>query len=71
MVLNTGVEYYPRLLEAAALFKKGRAKWVVINGNRKTDVLRELEGKGFERWKTPTTPSARQGPWAMNWFEGA
>lgn len=49
VVLNTGVEYYPRLLEAAALFKKGRAKWVVINGNRKTDVLRELEGKGFER----------------------
>ena len=49
VVLNTGVEYYPRLLEAAALYRKGLAKSVVINGNRKTDSLRELEIKGFKR----------------------
>ena len=49
IVLNTGVEYYPRLLEAAALYRKGLAKRVVINGNRKTDSLRELEIKGFKR----------------------
>ena len=49
LVLNTGVEYYPRLLEAASLYRKGLAKRVVINGNRKTDSLRELEIKGFKR----------------------
>jgi uncharacterized SAM-binding protein YcdF (DUF218 family) len=49
VVLCTGVEYYPRLIEAAELFKKGFARKVVINGNRKTDVLRRLEEKGFQR----------------------
>ena len=49
VVLCTGVEYYPRLIEAAELFRKGFARKVVINGNRKTDVLRSLEEKGFER----------------------
>jgi len=48
VVLNSGVEYYPRLIEAASLYKRGFAQTVVINGNRKTDVLRELENKGFE-----------------------
>lgn len=47
VVLNSGVEYYPRLIEAASLFNRGFALTVVINGNRKTDVLRELENKGF------------------------
>jgi len=48
VVLNTGVEYYPRLIEAAELFRKGLAQKVVINGNRKTDVLRGLEKRGFK-----------------------
>lgn len=48
VVLNTGVEYYPRLIEAADLFRKGLAGKVVINGNRKTDVLRGLEKGGFK-----------------------
>jgi len=48
VVLNSGVEYYPRLIEAASLYNRGFAQTVVINGNRKTDVLRELENKGFE-----------------------
>lgn len=47
VVLNTGVEYYPRLIEAADLFHQGFAGAIVINGNRKTDVLRGLEEKGF------------------------
>jgi len=42
-----GVEYYPRLMEAAALYKSGYARMVVIDGNRKNDVLRALEEKGF------------------------
>ena len=47
VVLNTGIEYYPRLIEAADLYNKGLVKKVVINGNRKTDILRKLEEKGF------------------------
>ena len=49
IVLNTGVEYYPRLVEAADLYRKGLVKRVIINGNRKTDSLRELESKGFKK----------------------
>lgn len=48
VVLNTGLEYYPRLIEAAEIYGKGLAKRVVINGNRKTDSLRDLEKMGFE-----------------------
>lgn len=48
VVLNTDVEYYPRLIEAAAIYNKGVADKIVINGNRKTDILRALESKGFE-----------------------
>ena len=49
VVLATGVEYYPRLIEAADLFNKGLAERIIINGNRKTDILRDLEEKGFQR----------------------
>ncbi len=49
VVLHTGVEYFPRLIEAADLYNRGAADVVVIDGNRKTDVLRDLERKGFER----------------------
>ena len=48
VVLNTGAEYYPRLIEAADLFRKGLAEKVVINGNRKTDALRGLGKRGFK-----------------------
>ncbi|MFC1532322.1 YdcF family protein [Thermodesulfobacteriota bacterium] len=48
VVLNTGMEYYPRLIEAASLYRKSFVKKVVINGNRKTDSFRELEKKGFK-----------------------
>jgi len=48
VVLNTGAEYYPRLIEAADLFRKGLAQKIVINGNRKTNVLRGLEKRGFK-----------------------
>ena len=48
VVLNTGMDYYPRLIEAAALYKQGFVKRIVINGNRKTDTLRALEKKGYK-----------------------
>ena len=48
VVLNTGVEIYPRLIQAAALHNEGYADKIIINGNRKTDVLRDLEWKGFQ-----------------------
>lgn len=48
IVLNTGVEYYPRLIEAAGLYNQGYVKKIVINGNRKTDTLRRLEELGLE-----------------------
>ena len=49
VVLNTGLEIYPRLIQVAALYKHGMAEKVVINGNRKSDALREFETKGFKR----------------------
>jgi uncharacterized SAM-binding protein YcdF (DUF218 family) len=48
VVLLSGVEYYPRLIEAANLYKKGLVSYVVINGNRKTEVIRSLEKRGFK-----------------------
>lgn len=47
IVLYTGVEYYPRLIEAARIYTAGFAESVVINGNRKSDVLRGIEKDGF------------------------
>jgi uncharacterized SAM-binding protein YcdF (DUF218 family) len=47
VVLEDGLEYYPRLIEAAAIYNKGLADKIVINGDRKTDTIRELEKKGF------------------------
>ena len=49
IVLKTGHEYYPRLIQAADIYQHGLARNVVINGNRKTDNLRKLEAKGFRR----------------------
>ena len=48
VVLNTGIEYYPRLIQAADLYRQGKAKYIVINGDRKTDTLRDLEAQGFK-----------------------
>ena len=58
VVLSTGLEYYARLIHAADLYKEGFAQKVVINGNRKSEVLRELEKKGFQAccpWYEPST----------------
>jgi uncharacterized SAM-binding protein YcdF (DUF218 family) len=48
VVLNTDIELYPRLIQAAELYNQGLAENIVINGNRKTDTLRDLEAKGFK-----------------------
>lgn len=48
VVLYTGSEYYSRLVEAADLYKKGFVGKVVINGNRKAEILKELEKRGFQ-----------------------
>jgi uncharacterized SAM-binding protein YcdF (DUF218 family) len=48
VVLLSGIEYYPRLIEAATLYRNGSAERVIINGNRKDDVLRGLEKDGFQ-----------------------
>ena len=48
VVLLSGTEWYPRLMEAAALYQEGIAEMVVINGNRKTEVIRNLEKMGFQ-----------------------
>ena len=49
VVLSSGVEYYPRLIQAADLYRRRLAANIVINGNRKTDSLRDLEKMGFRR----------------------
>ena len=59
VVLNTGVEYYPRLIQAADIYQHGLVRKVVINGNRKTDNLKELEAKGFKRCCPWYTDSVR------------
>ena len=48
VVLHTGLEYYPRLVQAADIYHRGLAQTIVINGNRKSDTLRRLEERGFE-----------------------
>lgn len=48
LVLNTGVEIYARLREAAALYRDGIVTRVVLNGNRKVDELRALEQQGYQ-----------------------
>ena len=39
VILNTGVEYYPRLIEAASIYKKGLAKKIIINGTQSIKTL--------------------------------
>ena len=55
VVLNTGVDIYPRLIEAADLYRKVKVDRIAINGNRKTNTLRQLESSGYEppnKWHT-------------------
>jgi uncharacterized SAM-binding protein YcdF (DUF218 family) len=47
IVLTTGVDYLPRLLQAAQLYRDKRVQSILINGNRKTDAIRDLEQQGF------------------------
>jgi uncharacterized SAM-binding protein YcdF (DUF218 family) len=49
VILNTGIGWYPRVMAAAVLYRKGFVNKVVVNGNRKTDTLRQLEDMGFKR----------------------
>lgn len=49
VVLNSDIEYYPRLIEAAERYRQGLAPKIVINGNRKNEAIRMLEQKGFSR----------------------
>ncbi len=54
-VLSTGIDYYPRLMEAARLYQQGLAARIVINGDRKSPALRRLEEMGYQRalpWHT-------------------
>ncbi len=48
VVLCSDIDYYPRLMEAADLYQSGFGGKIVINGNRKSAALRELEAKGFK-----------------------
>jgi uncharacterized SAM-binding protein YcdF (DUF218 family) len=48
VVLYTGVDIYPRLIEAANLYKQAKVEKIIINGNRKTATLRSLENSGYE-----------------------
>ena len=53
VVLNGGVDIYPRLIQAAELYKNKKTERIIINGNRKTDILRDLETNGYKppcRW---------------------
>jgi uncharacterized SAM-binding protein YcdF (DUF218 family) len=47
VVLNTDLEYYPRLTEAALLYKEGLVKSIVLNGNRKSEALKQMETDGY------------------------
>ena len=48
VVLNTGVEIYDRLIEAAKIYKRGLAGKIIINGNRKNETVKKLEGLGYK-----------------------
>jgi len=47
VVLSTGIEIYPRWIEAARLYRDGFVAKVVVNGNRKSAALRGLEAQGL------------------------
>lgn len=47
VVLSTGVDYTARLIEAARLYEKGLARKIIINGDRKSAILKQLEEQGY------------------------
>ncbi len=47
VVLNTGMGIYERLVEAADLYNKGFVGQIIINGNRKNELVKELEEMGL------------------------
>lgn len=47
VVLNSGVDIYPRLEQAAELYNANYAPLVVINGNRKNQTIKDLETRGY------------------------
>jgi len=47
VVLNTDLEIYPRLMAAAELYGRNQVRKVIINGNRKSSVLKDLEKAGY------------------------
>lgn len=54
VVLATGVDYTERLIEAAHLYEKGLVKKIVIDGDRKSQALKDLEKEGYVepcRWE--------------------
>jgi uncharacterized SAM-binding protein YcdF (DUF218 family) len=48
VVLNTGMGIYERLMEAANLYNQKYVDKIIINGNRKNLVLKELENMGLQ-----------------------
>lgn len=48
VVLSTGVEYPYRLIEAAQLYKENQVDQVIINGNRKSELQKQLEAEGLQ-----------------------
>jgi uncharacterized SAM-binding protein YcdF (DUF218 family) len=47
VVLNTDMEYYSRLMEAAEHYRAGTVKTIILNGNRKSSALKQIEADGF------------------------
>ncbi len=47
VVLCTGVDYTARLIEAARLYEKGLVKKVIIDGDRKSEALKQIEKLGY------------------------
>lgn len=48
IVLNTGIGIYERLMEAAYLYNQDYTAKIIINGNRKNEILKELEEMGLQ-----------------------
>jgi uncharacterized SAM-binding protein YcdF (DUF218 family) len=48
VVLNSGVEYYPRLTEAASLYNRGFAQTIVINGTARPTFCVNLKKRGMK-----------------------
>ncbi len=49
VILYSGAEVYPRIVESAKLYKQGKVNKVILNGNRKLELLKRLEKQGYKR----------------------